>query len=196
MKTQATFKTMKEADAEDYRCIDRSDAAHAKNLPDILLAELKRLDDGERVLNVSRCEHSLQSASLAYRDGADEELVVAALLHDIGDTWAVYNHPDIAAAILKPYVTAKTHWIVQKHALFQTYYIAKFYDGQDPNARNKYRDHPWFDACAEFCEKYDQNAFDDEYDTLPLEFFRPMVERIFSREPYSEHLDAANQCIT
>jgi len=85
---------------------------------------------------------------------------------------------------------------VQKHALFQTYYIVKFYDGQDLNARNKYRDHPWFDACAEFWEKYDQNAFDDEYDTLPLEFFRPMVERIFSREPYSEHLDAANQCIT
>ena len=184
MKTRASFKSMKEADAQDMRAIDRSDMAHGQRLPEILLAELEKLKAGEPAMNISRYQHSLQSATLAYRDGAEEELVVAALLHDIGDSLAVFNHADIAAAILKPYVSEKTHWIIQKHALFQTYYFAQFYPGQDPNARDKYIDHPWYQACVDFCEKYDQNAFDDEYDTLPLEFFKPMVKRVFSHPPF------------
>jgi len=187
MKTKATFKSMIEGDAEDFLAMDAADQRHAKKLPEVVLAELKKLDDAEPTMNISRYQHSLQSATLAYRDSAEEEMVVAALLHDIGDSLAIYNHAEMAATILRPYVAEKTYWIIKHHAIFQGYYY-RHHLGDDRNARDKYADHPWFDACVVFCEKYDQNAFDDEYDTLPLEFFESMVERVFSREPFGEHV--------
>ena len=131
---------------------------------------------------VSRLEHSLQSATRAYRDGRSEEYVAAALLHDIGDNLAPYTHGEMVAAILKPFLPEKLVWIVKYHGLFQMYYYAHYYGG-DRDARERFRDHPWFDDCAEFCEKYDQNCFDPQYDSLPLEFFEPLVRKIFSAEP-------------
>ncbi len=189
-KNRATFKTMREGTREDFLAVENGDSKYAEQLPGALLAELKRLDDAEPAMNISRYQHSLQSATRAYRDGADEELVVAALLHDIGDNLAVYNHADLSAAILKPYVSEKTHWIIKHHAIFQGYYYWHHL-GDDRHARENYRGHPWFDACAEFCEKYDQNSFDENYDTLPIEFFTPMLQRIFARPPFGEHLQVA-----
>ena len=134
---------------------------------------------------IDRYQHSLQSATRAQRDGADEEMVVAALLHDIGDVIAPDNHSQLAAAVLRPYVSEKTHWIVQHHGIFQGYYFWHHIGG-DRDAREHYRGHPHFEACADFCERWDQTSFDPDYDTLPLEAFEPMVHRIFARTPHGE----------
>jgi predicted HD phosphohydrolase len=111
-------------------------------------------------------------------------MIVAALLHDIGDELAPMNHSEYAAAILKPYVSEKTHWIVERHGEFQAFYYAHHLGG-DRNKREKYKDHKYYQATIDFCEKYDQGCFDPNYKSLPLEHFEPMVRRIFSRKPYS-----------
>ena len=129
-------------------------------------------------------EHSLQSATKALKAGEDEEIIVAALLHDIGDELAPMNHSEYAAAILKPYVSEKTHWIIQKHGDFQLYYYAHHLGG-DRNKREKYKDHKYYQATIDYFEKYDEGYFDPNYKSLPLEHFEPMVRRIFSRKPYS-----------
>jgi predicted HD phosphohydrolase len=183
-RTKAAFRAMTESTKEDWDIVREAEAIQFKALPGIVLGELEKLKEETEAFAVSRYEHSLQSATLAYRDGADEEMIVAALLHDIGDTLALHNHAEIAAAVLKPYVSRKTHWIIKHHGIFQGVYFWH-HVGLDPNSRDKYRDHEWFDDAAAFCEKYDQNAFDPDYDSLPVEFFTPMVKRIFSRKPYS-----------
>ena len=133
---------------------------------------------------VSRLEHSLQSATRALHAGESEEMIVAALLHDIGDELAPMNHSEYAASILKPYVSEKTHWIVEKHGEFRAYYYAHHLGG-NRNKRDKYKGHKYFDACLNFCEKYDQCSFDPDYESYPLEKFEPMVRNIFARKPYS-----------
>ena len=129
---------------------------------------------------ISRYEHSLQTATRAYRHGENEETIVAALIHDIGGTLAPYNHGAIAAEILKPYVSEKIYWIVKHHDLFVTYYWGH-YRGLDRYAREKYREHPYYQATVDFCQNYDQNSFDPNYDTLPLEFFEPIVDKVFEK---------------
>jgi predicted HD phosphohydrolase len=116
--------------------------------------------------------------------GESEEMIVATLLHDIGDELAPMNHSEYAASVLKPYVSEKTHWIIEKHGEFQTYYYAHHFGG-DRNKRDKYKSHKYYQACVDFCEKYDQASFDPNYKSLPLSKFEPMVKRIFSRKPYS-----------
>ena len=128
--------------------------------------------------------HSLQAATRAYEDGADEEVVVTALLHDIGDPIAPENHSAVAAAILRPYVSDKTYWIVMHHGLFQGYYYLHHF-GKDRNARDMYRDTTYYQACVDFCAKYDQCAFDPDFISRPLDFFEPMVLRLFARKPFS-----------
>lgn len=181
---QATFKSMIEGRKEDFEAIHQWETEYGKKvIIESIIAELKKLDV-ESPYPITRYQHSLQSATRAYRDDADEELIVAALLHDVGDTLAMKNHTEMAASILRPYVSDKTAWIVEHHGIFQGYYFWH-HIGKDRNARDKYKDHPWYDDCVYFCEHYDQAAFDQEYDTLELDFFMPMVERILSREPYS-----------
>ena len=131
-------------------------------------------------IRVSRLEHSLQAATRALRDGADEELIVAALIHDIGDDLAPYNHSEIAAGILRPYVRPEVTWIVEQHGLFQSYYYAHHLGG-NRNGREKFRDHPWYQACQDFCANWDQNSFDPNYPWEPLATFEPLVRRIFTR---------------
>jgi len=143
-------------------------------------------DDG---LPVSRYEHALQTATRAYRDGRDEEYVVCALLHDVGDALAMHNHADIAVAILKPYVSERNLWMVQHHSLFQGYYFFHHL-GADRHARNRFKDHKWYDYTAEFCEKYDQAAFDADYDSLPFEHFEPMVHRVLAVPKWAERGEA------
>ncbi|KPL69141.1 phosphohydrolase [Erythrobacter sp. SG61-1L] len=171
---------MEEGTAQDWQIIAGEFRPYAASLPERVLDHLRLLLGDYGGFPVDRLEHSLQTATRAYRDGRDEPYVVMALLHDIGDTLGAYNHPDIAAAILKPFVSEELHWICLNHGVFQGYYFFH-YLGMNRDLRENFRDHPWFDACAEFCEKYDQAAFDPDYPSEPLEFFVPMVERVFAR---------------
>ncbi len=179
-KARAAFRAMDEGTAADWQIIGGEYRAFAKGLPDRVLAHLKLLDGDFGGFPVCRLEHSLQTATRAHRDGRNEEYVVMALLHDIGDTLGSYNHPEVAAAILKPFVSEEVHWICQNHGAFQGYYYFHFL-GMDRDVREQFRNHPHFEACRLFCEKYDQAAFDPDYDSEPLEFFEPMVRRVMAR---------------
>ena len=177
------FTSMAQGTQEDYELLEKLEADFAKGTADRVLDMLRGLSGSLSGYRVDRLEHSLQCATRAYRDGADEEMVVAALLHDIGDLIAPYNHSELAAAALRPYVSERTYWIVLHHGLFQSYYYAH-HTGGDRNARDAYRDHPWFQDTVDFCHRWDQSSFDPEYESLPLEFFVPMVRRIFDRPPF------------
>jgi len=174
---RATFKQMKSGTREDWARIAPQHARLCEGLPERVLTHLRLLDGDYGGFPVDRLTHSLQTATLALADGRPEDYVVCALLHDIGDTLAPNNHPEIAAAILKPYVDRRLHWIVARHGVFQGYYFWH-HVGMDRHAREAYRGHEFFDDCAEFCELYDQAAFDPKGETLPLEHFEPMVRRV------------------
>ena len=178
-----SYTQMKDMTREDYDIATAADEEYQKGYPDRLLNAVKLLDGQTLGEQVTRYEHSLQSATRAYRNGESEEYVVAALLHDIGDDLSPLNHGEMVAAILKPYVSEKVCWIIKYHPLFQTYYYAHF-DGGDRNARDRYKASPYYQATVDFCEHYDQNCFDPNYDSLPLEFFEPMVRRIFAEPRY------------
>lgn len=177
---RAEFHAMDEGTKEDWMRIARASVEFQKGLADRVLDHLKLLGGDYGGFAVDRLTHCLQTATMAERDGRDEEYVVCALLHDIGDTLGSYNHSDVAAAILKPFVSEENHWMVDKHFVFQGYYYFHFFEA-DRNMRDRFKDEPWYEYTAEFCEKYDQRAFDPEYDTLPLEHFEPMVRRVFEK---------------
>ena len=179
-----SFTSMAAGTKEDYELLERLEAEFAASTADRVLEQLQGLAGSLGGYRVDRLEHSLQSATRAYRDDADEEMVVAALLHDIGDLLSPHNHSELAAAVLRPYVSERTYWIVRQHGLFQSYYYAHHF-GDDRNARDRYIDHEWYQDAVDFCERWDQSSFDPEYETLPLEFFEPMVRRIFARDPFS-----------
>jgi predicted HD phosphohydrolase len=160
-----------------------------QELPGRVLSHLKLLEGDCGGFAVDRLEHSLQSATLAHRDGMDEQYVVCALLHDIGDILLPANHAELGATILAPYVSEANHWMLAKHGVFQGYYFFH-HIGLDRNMRDRYRDHPHWQACAHFCGAYDQNSFDPSYDTLPLDFFEPMVRRVFAAAKRSIYLPA------
>ena len=176
---RATFSTMADSTVDDWMIIGRQFLPFASGLPDRILAHLRLLDGDYAGFAVDRLTHSLQTATLAERAGRDEEYVVCALLHDIGDTLGSYNHADIAAAVLKPFVSPENHWMVEKHAVFQGYYFFHHIGG-DRDLREQFRDHPLFERAAEFCAEYDGPAFDPKGETLPLAFFEPMVRRVFA----------------
>ncbi len=177
---QASFREMTGGTAEDYAIIANHFKGYSKGLADRVLDHLRLLDGDYGGFPIDRLEHSLQSATRAHRDGRDEQYIVMALLHDIGDTLGSYNHADIAASIMKPFLTEERHWIVQNHGIFQGYYFFH-HIGLDRDMRDQFKDHPYYEACAEFCEKYDQNAFDKDYVSEPLSFFEPMVRRVLAR---------------
>ena len=181
---KVSFTEMKKGTKEDYLLLDKNEKDFAKKTADRILKFLSSLTETLEGYQVSRLEHSLQSATRALHAGESEEMIVAALLHDIGDELAPMNHSEYAASILKPYVSEKTHWIVEKHGEFQAYYYAHHFGG-NRNKRDKYKGHKYFDACVNFCEKYDQCSFDPNYESYPLEKFEPMVRNIFARKPYS-----------
>ena len=181
---KVSFTEMKKGKKEDYLFLDKHEKNFADKTAERIIKFMSNLSETLEGYQISRLEHSLQSATRAYRNGENEEMVVAALLHDIGDELAPMNHSEYAASILKPYVSEKTHWIVEKHGEFQAYYYAHHLGG-DRNKRDKYKDHQYYQATIDFCEKYDQGSFDPNYQSLPLEHFAPMLRRIFSRKPYS-----------
>lgn len=178
------FKRLDETTVEDWKRIEELDQPFYAATADRVLAHLEELRQGQPSMEVGRYEHSLQTATLARRAGESEEYVVAALLHDIGDLLAPYDHGVLAAEVLKPFVSPSTYWLVRNHPVFQGYF---FYDkiGQDRDKREMFRGHPDFEATALFCERYDQVAFDAAYDTLPVKAFEPQVRRLFAREPWA-----------
>jgi predicted HD phosphohydrolase len=175
-----TFTAMRDGTREDYQIIARYDADFVAGLPDRILAHLRLLAGTTGGYAVDRLTHSLQTATRARRDGRDDEYVVCALIHDIGDILAPINHSAYAAAVLEPFVSQRNAWIVAHHGIFQGYYFFHHLGG-DRDARDRYRDHPWFRDCAEFCEKYDQNSFDPGYETEPLEAFEPALRSVLGR---------------
>lgn len=180
---KVSFTQMKDGTKEDYDFLTKHETEHTKHTAGRLLKALVELDEGLSGYQITRLGHSVQSATRAWRDGADTDWIVAALLHDIGDIYAPYNHDEYAATILKPFVREQCTWVVEKHADFQLAYYGH-HVGADPEKREAHRGSPYFDDCAEFCERWDQASFDPDYDNLPLEFFAPMVEEVFARTPY------------
>lgn len=171
-----SFTQMKDGTAEDYALLGRIEAKEMQGFPDRVLSWLRTMDDSAGY-QISRLDHSLQAATRAHRAGEDEETVVCALLHDIGDYLAPGNHSEVAAAVLRPYVSEKNYWMVKHHGVFQGYYYFHFI-GLNPHERERWRDHPYYEATVDFCENYDQNSFDPQYESEPLAFFEPMVHRV------------------
>ena len=176
------FTQMKDGTKEDYDLLSKYEEKFSKDLPDRVLEALKNLDSSVDGYQVTRLEHSLQSATRAEKDGADEEMVVATLIHDIGDNLAPHNHSQLVAAVLRPYVSEKIYWIMLHHGIFQEYYYAH-HIGRDRNARDKFKDHPYYQDAVDFCEKWDQKSFDPNYESYSLEYFEPKVRNLFSKEP-------------
>jgi predicted HD phosphohydrolase len=183
---RASYRNMAEGTKEDYELVHEYYKVFERDLASRVLTTLAQLEQSYPGEMVDRLVHSLQTATRAHRDGHDEEYVVAALLHDLGDLLGTMNHAEYAASIIKPYVRPNTYWMIRQHGLFQGYYYFHHF-GLDRNARDKYRGHPAFQKCVDFCGKYDQEAFDPGYDTMPLKAFEPMVHRLFAREPWGAH---------
>jgi len=184
MKT-VSFSQMKDGTKEDYELLSELEKPHMAATADRLLRELaKQEDETISGYKVTRLEHALQSATRAHREGADIDWVVAALLHDIGDGLAPQNHDKFAAEVIRPFVREECTWVVANHGLFQTYYFGHHY-GWDRNERDRLKDHPSYQACVDFCERWDQASFDPDYDSEPLEFFAPMVREVFARTAYA-----------
>ena len=181
MNQQVSFTRMKDGTRAEYDLISEHDLANAGQMADRMLAALRSMD-GPSPYRISRLEHCLQSASRAERDGASDEMIAVALLHDIGDVFGPLNHSQVAAAILRPYVSEQSWWIVQHHGLFQGYYWFEHYN-RNPDERDRYRDHPHYEATVAFCENWDQNCFDPAYRSKPLEYFEPLVRELFARQP-------------
>jgi predicted HD phosphohydrolase len=177
---RATFTNMEHGTQADWMKIVAQFLPYAKALPDRILAHLRLLDGDFGGFPVDRLTHCRQTATRAREDGRDEEYVICALLHDIGDTLGSYNHADIAAAILKPFVSEANHWMVAHHAIFQGYYFFH-HIGMDRNMRDAFLDHPHHAQTAEFCARYDGPAFDPGAQAMPLEAFEPMLHRVFAQ---------------
>ena len=179
-----SFTQMKDGTKEEYLLLAEHEKTFQTMTADRVLDELRRA--GEATIEgyrITRLQHGLQSATRAERDGADIDWIVGALLHDIGDGLAPQNHDRMSAEVVRPFVRWDVAWVVEHHGIFQMIYYAHHY-GWDENARDRFRDHPCFDSCAEFCERWDQSSFDPDYDTLPLEHFEPMVREVFGRKAY------------
>ncbi len=180
MEQSAKFHTMTEGTQEDWDIIMSHNVPFARSGGKRVLDHLRLLDGDFGGFAVDRLTHSLQTATRAHRDGRSEEYVVMALLHDIGDTLGAYNHPDVAAAILKPFVSEENLWITQHHGIFQGYNFFH-YIGLNRDMREQYKGHEHYQATADFIEKYDCPAFDPNYDSAPLSFFEPMVMKLFEK---------------
>ena len=176
-----TWTEMKDGTRADYEMLGAVFDAHAGGkLVDNLATMLAMLEGPKLGYQIDRYAHSLQSATRVLRNGERVDLMVGALLHDIGDIFAPDNHSEAAATILAPYVDEETHWIVKHHGIFQGYYYFHHVGG-DRNARERYADSPHYDACVAFCAEYDQNCFDPAYENLPLEELRPLLDEVFGR---------------
>ena len=182
MKT-VNFTEMKNGNKDDYQLLEKYEKKFERQTAVRILKYLSKQTSTLEGYKISRLEHALQAATRAYQNKESEEMVVATLLHDIGDDLAPMNHSQYAASILRPYVSEKTYWIILHHGLFQTYYSAHHLDG-DRNARDKFKNHKYYRATIDFCENYDQCSFDPNFKSMSLKDFEPLVKKIFARDPY------------
>jgi predicted HD phosphohydrolase len=187
---RAQFHAMIESTHDEWQLIGRELECFASRLPDRLIAHLDLLRGDYGGFPVDRLEHCLQTATRAYQAERDEEYVVCALLHDIGDTLGPYNHADVAAVIVRPFVSEANHWMVEHHAVFQGYYFFHFL-GLDRDQREQFRGHPYFEKTEEFCRVFDQVAFDPDFKSMPLRAFEPMLQRVMSHPRRSIYLPPA-----
>ncbi len=185
-----SFTAMEDGTKADYELLDRFERQHAAGTADRVLAALDRLTGSMGGYRISRLEHSLQTATRARLDGADVDWVVAALVHDIGDELAPYNHAAIAAETLRPYVRAEVTWTIEQHGLFQNWYYAHHLGG-DRNGRDRFADHPWYGVCADFCARWDQPSFDPEFPIHALDSFADEVHAVFGRPAWDAAVLAA-----
>jgi predicted HD phosphohydrolase len=176
---RCTFTSFDASTKDDWTVIRQQMRVTQAMVADNVLALLRILESDHGGYPVSRLEHSLQTATRAEADGRDEEYVLCALVHDIGDTLAPYHHPAIAADMLRGLVSDANLFMVEQHGVFQGWYFWH-HIGQDRNARDQFRDSPWFEHTAEFCAKYDQVSFDPDYRSAPLEHFEPLVRSFFA----------------
>ena len=183
---KVNFTEMKNGSKEDYELLEKYEKNFERKTADRLIKYLASQTTTLEGYQITRLEHSLQAATRAYKNGESEEMVVATLLHDIGDDLAPMNHSQYAASIIRPYVSEKTYWIILHHGLFQTYYSAHHLGG-DRNARGKFKNHKYYQDTVDFCDKYDQSSFDPNYKSMSLEEFEPMVKKIFDRKPFYHH---------
>lgn len=184
---RAEFTAFTNATQDDWMKIAAASEVFKGAHVDRVLTHLRLLEGDCGGFPVTRLEHSLQTATRAHKAGMDEEYVVCALIHDIGDTLGVYNHPDIAAAVLKPFVSENNLWMVEMHGIFQGYYFFHHL-GLDRHMRDRFRGHPAFEHTAQFCHLYDQPAFDKAYESMPLEAFEPMLRRVMATPKNSIYL--------
>ena len=194
MNQRAAFSEMSQSTTEDWQLIVSEQMSFVKGLPDRLLTHLALLDGDYGGFPIDRLQHSLQSAERAAEAGEDDEYVVCALLHDIGDTLGSYNHADVAAAILEPFVSDANHWMIKHHAIFQGYNFFH-YLGMDRNMRDRFRESPYFERTERFVARYDDPAFDASHPKLSIDLFEPMVRKVFA-EPrkslYKAAMDASS----
>ncbi len=195
MNARASFKTMQDSTREDWQLIGGEFMQFTRGLPERVIKHLQILEGDYGGFPVDRYTHSLQTATRALRDGRDEEYVVCALLHDIGDTLGSFNHPDIAAAILKPFVSEANHWMVQNHGIFQGHYFFH-HIGLDRDMRDNFRGHPHYERTAEFCALYDNPAFDPKAETLPIAEFEPLLRRVMAQPKQSIYKSALKEPAT
>ena len=184
---RAKFHAMVDGTAEDWGIIANASMEFGRDLPKRLISHMMLLQGDCGGFAIDRLEHSLQTATKAHQDGRDEEYVVCALLHDIGDILGPRNHADIAAAIVQPFVSEQNHWMVANHAIFQGYYFFHHL-GLDRDMRDQFKGHPHFEYTAQFGHLYDQDAFDPNFKSMPIEAFEPMLHRVMSTPKRSIYL--------
>ena len=184
MKT-VNFTRMEDGTREEYEFLDSLETDYIAGLPERIMEALRKLEKSLSGYRINRLEHSLQGATRAQRAGESDEMIVAVLLHDIGDDLAPCSHSEMAAAILRPFVSEKLYWVVKHHGLFQMYYYAH-HCGGDRNAREIFKDHAWYQDAIDFCHNYDQNCFDPDYATESLEFFAPVLHRVLANPSISD----------
>ncbi len=182
-----SFCRMDQGSASDYALLDSVEQEYAAGLGDRLVAALLNLRNSLGGFRIDRLQHSLQSATRAEADGADIEMIVGALIHDLGDDLAPHNHSQLAACIIRPYVRAEVTWVVEHHGIFQLYYFGAA-KGINKNERDRFAGHKWFASCDKFCGQWDQMSFDPDYPTKPLSHFEPMLRQIFSRKPFDPEI--------
>ena len=171
---------MSDGTAEEYEFLDKLEQKFIQDLPNKLIKALAKLEHSLSGYQISRLDHVLQSATRALNAGESDQMIVAALLHDIGDDLAPYSHSEMAAAILKPFVNEEIYWVIKHHGLFQMYYYAH-HTGGDRYARDQFKNHPYYDTAVHFCHEYDQKSFDPNYEAKPLSFFEPLLRRVFAK---------------
>ena len=179
-----SFSSMKNGSAEDFKIIADNDQLTAQELPERIIAHLQEMEKDNGAYKISRLEHVLQCATRASRDNADDDWIIAALVHDLGDVLAPYTHGQVAGEIIKPFVRKEVAWVVSNHGIFQMHYNKSLTEEQR-KSREVYIHHQYYQSAIDFCENWDQCSFDPDYQSETLEFFTPLIHIVFSRAPFS-----------